>query len=263
MNYYIRFGKWPEDERSEVGEAFLRSRAWVYAAIGEEQEEIEEGVSVYEATWDETKSRWVIPTLGSDSYLATLDEIISQRREIFLVTGDEVGTGSDGEPLLRNVKLVKVLEYSDIYNDHIYDEDAIMEDFRHGVTHRVDFLYKQPGKDPIVVNDSITLEVIKKLLGGYFQMYNILADGVVMLVLELDYPEQNTDINVFWPSLGPIFGPVIITALRSEEDIEEAKRKLPWPWSAREDVVIPGEDYRSLSVWEIQNLQEFLMEISQ
>lgn len=263
MEYYIRFGLWPKDERSHIGEAFRRQRAWVYNAIGQSQEEFEAGVSVYPAKWDDTKKRWVIPTFAIDSYIMSLDELISRKTDIYLVTGDEQDEeGSDGEPLLRNVKLVKKLDYCNIYNDHCYDEEAIISDEPSSVgLHQIDYIFKEPKKAARVVRDALSSENISKQI-GHIQMFPILAGGIVLLVKELDYPGQDKRFNLFWPSLGPITGPVIVTALRNKQEIAESYKQYPWPWNLaleQEDISGPaGEEYRSLSKQESSKILKFL-----
>lgn len=76
---YLRFGLWS-----------ARSKNWF---TGEQ----EKGLSVYRAT-------------VKDGILTPEDEIcyMCEGRLAFPVTGEEVGRGSDGEPLLRNVKLLKL-----------------------------------------------------------------------------------------------------------------------------------------------------------
>lgn len=267
IQHYIRFGDWPKNERSQVGEQLRLSRSWLYQAIGEDQAEFEDGVSVYEATWDDAKRRWVIPTIGTDSYIPSLCEFIEQRRPIFLLTGDDVGVGTDGEPLIRNIKLIKELKYSDIYNDHCYDEDAILSEESAPIKSQpVNFILKRAGELPEFLQQALTLKNIQQLLGGYFRMVRISRTGVVMLVLELDFPEQNTDLNLYLPQLGEIFGPVIITAIKTEEEMMAFRRTLPWPWYRadleleEQPIAVPGEEFRSLSDKEAKHWANKLME---
>jgi len=267
VEHYIRFGQWPKDEKSKIGESYRRSKAWIYNAIGEKQPEFEVGVSVYGAEWDDKKQRWVIPTLGSDSYVASLDELIDRRLPIYLVTGDEQDEpGTDGEPLLRNVKLIKELKYSEIYNDHCYDEDILLEDEKPPFTpHKVSYILKRPKKSPQIRNQAITVENIQKELGGYFQMYRILPEGIIIFVRELDFPDPKVKFNVFWPSLGPLIGPILISALRPHSEIELEHKNYPWPWNKaaeENEIGAPGEDYRSLRTEEITSLIKFLNKIS-
>lgn len=95
-SYYIRFGKIPEDERSKN---FITG-------------EKEKGVSAYYAYYDVDDDKWVAEY--SDENPATYDDIKNRvkesRGDIFLITGKEVGYGSDDEPLLKNVKVIKKLD---------------------------------------------------------------------------------------------------------------------------------------------------------
>lgn len=85
MEMYIRFCKVPQDEKSWN---FMRNRK-------------EEGVSVFKA--DENN----IPILENAEQAKSLWARLNRRH--YLVTGDIVGTGQDGEPLLKNVKVVRRL----------------------------------------------------------------------------------------------------------------------------------------------------------
>ncbi|MEX1550468.1 hypothetical protein [Enterococcus sp. 5B7_DIV0075] len=79
---YLRFGIIPDDERS-----------YNYISKG-----YEDGVSVFEMRNEK-------PVLSS---LQLLDSYSGRNNmQAFLVTGDRVGTGHDGEPLLKNVQYIK------------------------------------------------------------------------------------------------------------------------------------------------------------
>jgi hypothetical protein len=80
MDVYIRFGRW--------------SRRSINAATGEP----EAGVSVYQA-WVENRVVYLHPDI-------LCPKLRGQGRMVFPVTGKVVGIGSDGEPVLRDVKVV-------------------------------------------------------------------------------------------------------------------------------------------------------------
>lgn len=82
---YVRFCKVSQDEKSWN---FMRNRK-------------EEGVSVFKA--DENN----MPILENVEQAKSLWARLNRRH--YLVTGDVVGTGQDGEPLLQNVKVVRRL----------------------------------------------------------------------------------------------------------------------------------------------------------
>lgn len=112
--YYVRFGKWRKDERSQN---YLASKH-----AGEPV--LEPGVSVYHAAYEIQENRWAIADgIDHDTITGTLESLMyGKDREIFLVTGTELRqSGSDGEPLLKNVKLVKQLALDDIYVPDIFD----------------------------------------------------------------------------------------------------------------------------------------------
>ena len=89
MNY-IRFGKIPENGKSEIwkGDVFNGH---------------EKGVSVYESY----NEKVVMPKKITYSSCVSLSGCLD--RNIYLVTGKRIGTGSDGEPLLKNVSIIKQL----------------------------------------------------------------------------------------------------------------------------------------------------------
>ena len=99
--YYIRFGKIPPTERSRVyggGEV-----------VGEEV-----GVSCYDAAYIDGKWRIVYPNPCKETTVDTLHGLILgccgvnkfEDNDAFLITGDRVGYGSDGEPLVRNITVI-------------------------------------------------------------------------------------------------------------------------------------------------------------
>lgn len=107
-NQYVRFGLWPENERSIVRVT--------------DDETYEEGVSVFHTKWNSQYKKWEIWAsdygVGVHDPIRTLQAYITKMRvgqmPVFLVSGDLVGTGYDREPLLRNVKKIKELSCEDI-----------------------------------------------------------------------------------------------------------------------------------------------------
>ncbi len=81
----------------------------------------EKGVSAYHAKWDGRRKKWAIPTVPWDSYVIGLDQLLMEACDgkvpVFLVTGKEVGEGSDGEPLLANVSVLEEVDVRDIWNE--------------------------------------------------------------------------------------------------------------------------------------------------
>ena len=90
---YIRFGDIPTNERSSIhcGDS---------GKIGEEI-----GVSVYDAVCIDGEWRIVLPKKMTYSTCVSLSSYVD--KEFMLVDGDLVGYGSDGEPLIKNVKEIK------------------------------------------------------------------------------------------------------------------------------------------------------------
>jgi hypothetical protein len=95
---YIRFGEIPSNEKSKI-------------YCGEEEVGEEDGVSVYPAF--ELNGNVVVgltlpitrTTLYTQQHLLEYDN-----RPCYLVSGDYVGKGADGEPLIRNISIIKRLE---------------------------------------------------------------------------------------------------------------------------------------------------------
>ena len=97
-NLYIRFGEIPEDERSGT---YWR---------GERKPGCLDGVSCYECTPDR---KLVFPSPMTEHTADTFYGFFAygkQNRPVYLVKGDRVGTGPDGEPLIRNVEIVEELK---------------------------------------------------------------------------------------------------------------------------------------------------------
>lgn len=99
---YIRFGEIPEDEQSNI----YRNGEII---IGKEK-----GVSVWKAV---VASGCYYPLLPEDvnenGIVDYFDYLINSDKNVYLVTGDELETrGSDGEPLLQNIKIIKDITYT-------------------------------------------------------------------------------------------------------------------------------------------------------
>jgi hypothetical protein len=107
-NYYIRFGRWRDHEQSRNG------------LTGE----LEKGVSAYHASFDMEERRWAVDaSVNEDTISGTMGSFFSRPdQKVFLVQGTELrSTGSDGEPLLKNVKLIKTLTMDDVFCPGIFD----------------------------------------------------------------------------------------------------------------------------------------------
>lgn len=108
MKKYIRFGEIPKNERSGIYRGDSK--------IGEEV-----GVSVYDAICINGKWRIVLPEKLSSKMANSLHGLLNNvlqdewkvetPYEVFLVIGDEIGKGSDNEPLLKNVRILKEINF--------------------------------------------------------------------------------------------------------------------------------------------------------
>ena len=97
---YVRFGLWRKNERSR----------------NYQKRKLEQGVSVFETM---KSSKLIVPKIGdSDTALSSIAQCIVEAavksRTPYIVRGDRIGTGGDGEPLLKNLEIVQELE---VYKD--------------------------------------------------------------------------------------------------------------------------------------------------
>lgn len=90
--FYLRYGDLPSGGRS------------VNHATGKK----EAGVSVYAAKWEPVSGRW---RLDGNAELGAALFSAAQGRPVYLVSGEEVGRGSDGEPVLKKAKIVAGMAY--------------------------------------------------------------------------------------------------------------------------------------------------------
>lgn len=90
MKYYIRFGEIPLNEKSKK----LHSG-------------YEKGVSVYDAVLMTNGWHIILPTPIKYGQGKTYEYLINSNRNVYLVTGDEIDIGSDNEPVIVNVKILK------------------------------------------------------------------------------------------------------------------------------------------------------------
>lgn len=101
---YIRIGDIPNDECSRI------HRGDVIFGY-------EKGVSVYNAIEIDGRWRILMPLPFKEgqgnTYETLIQEVtqcrykIEKPRKVYLVIGDEVGIGSDNEPLLKNIKILE------------------------------------------------------------------------------------------------------------------------------------------------------------
>ena len=102
MRQYIRFGIIPPNEISKAhrGDAIIKE---------------ENGVSVWNCVVANDVFFPVLPDNPSEECIADYFYFLLGDKRVFLVTGDEqIEKGSVGEPLLKNVKIIK--EYTDDYD---------------------------------------------------------------------------------------------------------------------------------------------------
>jgi len=88
---FIRFGELPENKKSKrfCGEVF---------------EGYEKGVSVYEGIIDKEEIKLIMPSLTASACVSLSGCL---KRKMYIVKGKIIGKGKDGEPLLKNLKVIK------------------------------------------------------------------------------------------------------------------------------------------------------------
>lgn len=116
------FGEWPEGIEEEIigriaeyasaaqqvptYDAYLRFKSLPKGERSRNHEtgRLEDGVSVYALEWDVLGRAWKLVMTGNPFQFV----LNSFRGDVpaYIVTGERVGTGSDGEPLIRNVTIV-------------------------------------------------------------------------------------------------------------------------------------------------------------
>ena len=112
---FIRFGKIPTD-----GLSTIHYRGY---DLGKEI-----GLSVYNCAFINDKYHIILPVPCSSGTIHSLEGFIlyNNHKKVYLVDGDIVGYGTDGEPLIANVKIVD--DITDKFFKDIYvDEDALHE----------------------------------------------------------------------------------------------------------------------------------------
>lgn len=113
MALYLRFGEIPQDEYSTIHYRDMY--------CGKEK-----GVSVYKCVILQGEINIVLPTKCSQGTLDSLTGFLfySKNKPVYLVTGDMCGTGHDGEPLIRNVNILKDVTEK-FWKDIYVNEDAL------------------------------------------------------------------------------------------------------------------------------------------
>lgn len=101
MKQYIRFGNIPNDEHSKNhrGDAILK---------------VEKGVSVWECAFVNDVPFPLLPKDADETCMADYFYFLLGNKPVYLVEGNELEeTGSVGEPLLSNIRIIR--EYTDDY----------------------------------------------------------------------------------------------------------------------------------------------------
>ena len=89
VKLYIRYGKFPPSERS----------------VNHITNRCEIGVSCFRIVDGEPFTQSAFK--DRELHLSLAFETLKKRKPVYLLTGEEVGFGYDGEPLIRNVKIVE------------------------------------------------------------------------------------------------------------------------------------------------------------
>lgn len=122
VKQYIRFGDIPTDQLSTIHYRGFE--------VGKEP-----GVSVYDCICnDKGEYQIVLPTPCSEGTITSLQGLMfySKDKNIYLVTGDFVGYGTDGEPCITNVQVLEDITEK-FRKDNYVDEDAKHEKLISGI----------------------------------------------------------------------------------------------------------------------------------
>lgn len=165
---YLRFGNIPENERSKIGAA----PNWI-AAQTHHSLEHEHGVSVYWTHFDDETHQWVLDDVGNHTSAA---ELVAQaaegHRPIYIVTGTELDEqGIDGEPLLRDVKIISTVpSVRDIMIPGVHDGRELEKTviFRGDVT----MIYPD-GTTQVILGDRMTADDLDHTVGNFSSLNGI------------------------------------------------------------------------------------------
>lgn len=108
---FLRFGTWHPSERSRN-----------YARGG-----TEDGVSVYDVEWRAKDERWNVrmptesdnPWGPEDTFWTLLKKAEAGEDPIFVLRGEVVGVGHDGEPLIQHIGVVKRVTSQDLMSSDL------------------------------------------------------------------------------------------------------------------------------------------------
>lgn len=115
MKYYFRIGELPRDGRSKIYQ-WDNEEHTSRSIIGEEI-----GISAYEMEYDPMKRIWKVFIPKSSIAIDTVKELFKAvgdgEKRFYVIGGDRIGTGSDGEPLLDSAKItIDVTEYPEKFS---------------------------------------------------------------------------------------------------------------------------------------------------
>lgn len=113
LEYYVRFGEIPKDEKSGIYD-------WKEQRIVRS----ENGISVYDCCKIGNEYRIVLPTQCKESTLDTLYGLLVDEKNIYILSGNKVGIGSDNEPLIRNCNILCKLPNN--YFSLLIEDEEIM-----------------------------------------------------------------------------------------------------------------------------------------
>ena len=95
---YLRFKDLPDGERSGI-----------YNCEGEKIGE-ELGVSCYRGVLINNEVYIIMPHKATNTYYFLIDQYNNHEIPLYVITGNEIGLGSDGEPVLINVKIDRIVK---------------------------------------------------------------------------------------------------------------------------------------------------------
>lgn len=113
---FVRAGLPPKEKGKYVASTGQRS----IAGMPTGQEWKESGVSVFDAEYFGKGDFIVVNTIESDSLAIAFGESSASGRPLYLVEGEWIGEGADGEPTLdpRTIKVIGELDGKNVFNDY-------------------------------------------------------------------------------------------------------------------------------------------------
>lgn len=166
--------------------------------------------TAFPVKYDYEKNRWSVP---SDYYDQSFDAYISQDDpKIYLGIGSynrEAAIALDDLDidLISDFKVIKQIKISDLYHSYLYGEFEITDRENPPVYAPVTYIYKSPGKDPEIKEETLTYKKISEIFKGAEWNRLKLANNLYVYFTDLilPIPEENAIPNAYLKDI-KVFG---------------------------------------------------------